>query len=1073
MKTHSEINIKKFYIEFHIVKLLKRYSLLLMLTIIPFSGNSFYLHANTMTPEKNNGFLKGTVIDLHNEPLIGATIYNKTTSKGTISDINGKFSINVNIGDILEISYVGYTKMVHEVKSFENIYITMTEDSHTVEEVVVIGYGVQKKASVTGAISSVNTKELMQSPQANISNALVGRMPGLTAVQKSGEPGNDQSIVRIRGIGSFSGSFDSDLQNPLVMVDGVEVTNYNNIDPNEIENVAILKDASATAVYGVRGANGVILITTKRGLVEKPKLSVSSNFAVNSFTNLRVPMDAYNWAVQYNNTRKYDGYLTGNYDPIFTPEEIQKFKDNSDPIFYPNTNWVDLLFKKQSLQNQHNINLRGGSERVKYFASLGVFTQGGLYNNTNLVPDYDAQVAYDRYNFRTNFDFKVTSRLSLSLNVSDQLEFNNRPVEDTGIILSYAFSHPPTNGPGIVDGKVIENLDGRYNYSRNPVTRLMINSGAHKIYSNQLNLSVKPTYDLGFILNGLSAHALVSYQQWNWQQTRYYKEVITYKAVKMPDGSPSYLPSGTPSPYSITESLNQRNRNYLEAGLDYNAQFGDHTVGALLLYNQTKDYNPNLLYKIPSAYTGLVSRVTYSYKNKYLAEFDMGYNGTENFAKGKRFGFFPAYSLGWVLSEEKFFPKNDIVTFVKIRGSYGEVGNDKIGGQRFLYLPTTYTYYTGENITNATSSNIAYYFGTVGIDYKKWDMTASEGTLGNPDLTWEKAKKMNIGADVHLWNSKIKITADVFKELRDNILANRGTVPVIVGTNLPAYNLGKMENSGFDGEISYYDKAGSFNYWIKGLFTFARNKILEMDEVIRRYPYMQRTGQSFQQYFGLIDEGFYNTWEEVNDPNRPVSMWNNNKLQPGDVKYIDVNGDGIINTYDMVPIGYGPFPEISYGFSFGGNFKNFDFSVLFQGAARVSKTASKKFYVGWQQGGSALDFLKDWSWSQEKYENGENITFPHVSSDRSQVHNYQNSTLWIRDASYLRVKNVELGYTLKEKLLKSLGIESARIYINGNNLLTWSSLWPGEDPEVPSYDDGNYEPYPLVKTMNVGLNINF
>ena len=1046
--------------------------LYLCLVFLLVSMTSVWAGNTIETTFANVKTLKGTVVDSKGEPLIGATVLVQGTTLGTITDVEGKFSVQASVGATLEFSYLGYSTVIYKVKTLGDIFITMTEDVHMVEEVVVVGYGVQKKETVTGAISSVNTKALVQSSQANISNALVGRLPGLTAVQKSGEPGNDQSIIRIRGIGSFAGSYDSDLQNPLVMVDGIEVANYNNIDPNEIENVAILKDASATAVYGVRGANGVILITTKRGMVEKPKLSVSTSYAINSFTNLREPMDAYNWAVQLNETRKYDGYLTGNYDPVFTDEEIRKFKDNSDPVFYPNTNWVDMLFKETSLQTQHNINLRGGTERVKYFASLGVFTQGGMYNNTDLVPDYDAQVRYKRYNFRTNFDFKVTKRLDVTLNVSDQLEFVNRPNEDTGVVLSYAFAHPPTSGPGVVDGKVIENLDGRYNYSRNPVTRIMINSGALKNYSNQLNVSVKPTYDLGFLLKGLSVHAMISYQQWNWHSTRYYKEVQTYKAVKKPDGSPSFLPQGTPSPYGLTESLSQRGRTYFEAGVNYSGEFGDHKVSALMLYNQTKDNNPNLLYKIPSAYTGLVGRITYSYKNRYLAEFNAGYNGTENFAKGHRFGFFPAYSLGWVLSEESFFPENKIVTYVK-RGSYGEVGNDKIGGQRFLYLPTAYTYNSSDNNSNATASNNAYHFGTIGLDYKKWDLTASEGKLGNPDLTWERAKKMNIGVDLYFWEGRIKFTGDYFRELRDNILANRGSVPVIVGADLPAYNLGKMKNYGFDGEISYNDRIGDFNYWIKGLFTFARNEILKMDEVDRAYPYMQRTGKPFEQYFGLIAEGFYNTWEEVNDPNRPVSIWNNNKLQPGDVKYKDVNGDGIINNNDMVPIGYSPFPEISYGFSLGGSYKNFDFSVLFQGAANSSKKASKKFYQGWQQDGSALDFLKDWSWTQEKYERGENITFPHVSANRSQEHNYQNSTLWIRDSKYLRLKNVELGYTFTNSILKKVHIESARIYVNGTNLLTWSGLWKGEDPEVPSYNDNNYEPYPIVRTVNMGLNINF
>ena len=348
--------------------------------------------AEALAQSSSQRFLTGVVLDENGYPLIGASVYVQGTTRGTITDADGNFSIAAKSGDVLEFTYLGYNKVTHKGKNMKPLTITMAENTQMMDEVVVVGYGVQKKETVTGAISSVETKELVQSSQANISNALVGRLPGLISVQKSGEPGNNQSILRIRGIGSFSGSYDSDLQNPLVMVDGVEVTNYDNLDPNEIDNVAILKDASATAVYGVRGANGVILITTKRGTEDKPKLSVSTNFALNSFTNLREPMDAYNWAVQLNNTRKYDGYLTGNDGRVFSEEEIQKCKDQSDPIFYPNTNWVDMLFKDMSLQTQHNINLRGGTDRVKYFASLGVFTQGGLYNNTRLVPDYDAHV---------------------------------------------------------------------------------------------------------------------------------------------------------------------------------------------------------------------------------------------------------------------------------------------------------------------------------------------------------------------------------------------------------------------------------------------------------------------------------------------------------------------------------------------------------------------------------------------------------------------------------------------------------------------------------------------------------
>lgn len=1047
-------------------------TIILISALFSVDANSAEGETATTAQKSNQMVISGIICDEEENPLIGVSVQIEGTTAGTFSDMDGRYSLPVpDKNAVLVFSYLGMNQQAIPVNGRRVINVTLADDVQSIEEVVVVGYGQQKKATVTGAISSVGSKELIQSAQANISNSLVGRMSGLIAVQKSGEPGRDQSIIRIRGIGSFADAYDSDLQNPLVMVDGIEVSNYNNISPNEIENVSILKDASATAVYGVRGANGVVLITTKRGALGRPKINFSTSYAITSFTNLRKNMNAYDWAREFNNTRKYDGYLTGNYEPKFTEEELEKFRTHSDPVFYPDTDWVKMMFKDRSHQSQHNISIRGGTEKVKYFASLGYFSQGGLYNNTNIVPDYDSQVTYDRYNFRTNFDFQVSKRLSIVLNVSDQMEYNKRPEQSAEYMLANAFAHPPTSGPGLVDGMVIENLEGRYNFIYNPLKGFFIAHGGWKIYSNQLNASGRVNYDLDFITPGLSMHAVLSYQNWNNHGTHYTKSVKTYKAIQQPDGTASFIPQGKDAAFGTTEQFDQRRRNYLEAGIDYMRSFGNHRFGSLLLYNQSKDYNPNLKFKIPNAYLGVVGRITYDYGGKYLAEFNMGYNGTENFAKGNRFGFFPAFSAGWVLTEEKFVPKNDIVTFAKIRGSYGEVGNDKIGGDRFLYLPTAYVYETADGNNN---DNVAYWFGTISDgSYNKWAMTASEGKLGNPELTWEKAKKMNIGADIQLWSDRIRISADYFRETRDNILTTKGTTPVIVAADMPAYNLGKMRNHGFDGDITFRDRVSSLNYWVKGIFTFARNKIIEMDEVQRAYPYLQRTGKPFEQYFGLIAEGFYNTWEEVNDVNRPVSSWNGNKLQPGDVKYRDINGDGIINEDDMGPIGYSRFPEISYGFSFGGDFKNFDFSVLFQGSARSSYQASSKMRQGWSEDGSAIDYLKDWSWTQERYENGEEIKLPHVSADPAQRHNYQNSTLWIRDAKYLRLKNVEVGYTLTGNFLKKLGLDSARIYVSGTNLLTWSGLWPGEDPEIPSYNDGNYEPYPIVKLVNMGLNINF
>ena len=1042
------------------------YALLFFSWTFLFNNSPLQSQNKSAVNQSDKTTLTGMVKDASGAPLPGVSVVVKGSTIGTVTNFDGAFSLKAPPpGSSLVFSFIGMEQQVVAVSKSTYLNVTLVEKSNLMSEVVVVGYGQQNKATFTGAISSVGTKGLVQSAQANVSNALVGRVSGLTAVQKSGEPGKDQSTLRIRGTGTFAGS-----QDPLIMVDGIETENYNAIDPNEIENVSILKDASATAVYGVRGANGVILITTRRGGVSKPKVSVSTNYASTSFANLRKHMNSYDWARSFNEARQYDGYLTGNYTPKYTEEEVEKYRTGSDPIFYPNTDWVKLIFKDNSTQTQQNININGGTDKVKYFISVGHFSQNGLYNNTNLLGGFDTQVKYERFNYRSNFDFQVTKNFSVTLNVSDQLEEKSGTSDGTNYVLANAFAHPPTSGPGIVDGKLIQNLVGQYNFIGNPLIGLVVGHGQLRNYNNQLNASTKFNLKLDDLVKGLSSHVTISYQNYNAHTLRYVKDMITYNAVRAEDGvSAVFIPQGLDSPFAINESYGKNRKEYLEAGLDYSNKFGNHNIGGLLLYNQSKYYSPSLAFLIPNSYQGVVGRLTYDYKSKYLAEINAGYNGTENFAEGKRFGLFPALSLGWLVSEEKFFKKNDIISFLKIRGSYGEVGNDKIGGDRFLYLPTSYLFSTASGNNN---DNVAYWFGTVGSNYTL-NTTSTEGKIGNPDLTWERAKKMNIGFDLTLWKDKIKITADLFKENRDNILTNKGTIPVIVGANLPAYNLGSMTNGGFDGEINFRDKISQFNYWFKGTYTFSRNTILNMDEVIQPYSYMQRTGQRYNQFFGYIAEGFYNTWEEVNDVNRPEYQANNNKIQPGDVKYKDINGDGLINYLDQVPIGYSDFPEVSYGFSFGGNYKGLDFSILFAGSGNASFMASKKSMKGFSEEGSAIDYLKDWSWTPERYAQGLPIKFPHLSANSGQVSNYQASTLWIRDASYLRLKNVEIGYTISGKILNKIGVSSARAFLNGTNLITWHNLFPGEDPEIPTYNDSNYEPYPIVRTINMGLNFNF
>lgn len=1000
----------------------------------------------------------GVVADSSGEPIIGASVrvQNVESTKGTITNVDGRFEITgPTTAFKIEISYMGFRKKVIDIVPKQNQYnIQLEEDTQLLDEVVVVGFGVQKKETVTGAISMVQTKDLVQSPQANVSNMLAGRMPGVLAVQRSGEPGDDYSTLRIRGVGTFATG--EGTQDPLVMVDGIETTNFNNIDPNEIESLSILKDASSTAVYGVRGANGVILITTKRGTQGKPQISYSGNFAVNKFTDIRETMNAYDYTRLYNEARKYDAYITGGYTPKFSDEDIEKYRTGEDPIFYPDVNWYDLMLRKSSFTTQHNVNVSGGVDRVKYFISAGYYNQQGLFNQTNLLEGYDVQSAYERFNFRSNLDFEVNKRLSIKLNIASQMETRTGNAGETGRLMEAIARANPIITPGVVDNKIVDLGSS----TENPLLNFYQN-GYRKDYRNHLNGSVGFKYKIPGV-EGLQFTATFSYESYYRHQQKYTKNPpLTYSVRRANDGELIFQPKTMEKPFSYSGEFGKNRRTYLEAGLNYNRTFlKNHTVTALLLYNQSSRVDPSLEYKVPNSYQGIVGRVTYDYKSRYLVEFNAGYNGTENFAEGRRFGFFPAYSVGWVVSEESFFPKTDIVSFLKVRGSYGEVGNDRIGGDRFLYLPTAYTTGGGQ-----------YYFGEVGSTYTSYTIS-NEGKIGNPYLTWERAKKSNIGVEASFWKNRIRITADYFLEKRDNILANRKSYPIIFGGSLSASNLGKMKNSGLDMDITFRGTYRDLNYWLRGNYTYAHNKIEYQDEVDVPWKYQHRTGQILGQYFGLICDGIYNTWDEVNDPNRPKSSWQNNKIQPGDLIYRDINGDGIINSDDEVPIGYSNFPEIVYGFSFGGDWKGFDFSVLFQGAGNVSLQNSRLFTRGFGENFSAPKSLLN-SWSKERYEQGLPIDFPHLSEgDVTQKHNYQNSTFWTRDASYLRLKNVEIGYTLSSKFLKKLQISSLRIFVNGTNLYTWSDMLQGVDPEA-AQQATNYESYPVTKVYNVGLNVKF
>ena len=703
-----------------------------------------------------------------------------------------------------------------------------------------------------------------------------------------------------------------------------------------------------------------------------------------------------------------------------------------------------------------------------------------MFKNTEIASGFDAQVRYKRYNFRSNFNFDVTKRFKVALDLSSQFENRNGNNANTSSIINSLIGTAPLGSPGIVDGRIVTLTPSGTlgDNGANPLTGLY-SRGYKTDFRNLLNGSVRLDHELDFITKGLSVHSIVAYQNFYRQINVYNKPLVSYQATRLPNNEIFYIKQLDEQPFSFSQQNPDRSRRTTaEFAFDYRRSFGGHNVTGLLLYNQIKTFDPAFAFGVPNGYQSYVGRTTYDFKGRYLAEFSAAYNGTENFAPGNRFGFFPSYSLGWVPTAEKFFPKNNVLSFLKIRGSYGEVGNDQLSGDfltnansRFLYRPTAFT----NNGPFASGAGF-YYWGVVGGNYAQYN-AIREGRANNPLLTWERALKSNLGIEANFWKSKINVVVDIFKETRDNILAVPQTVSAIAGTSLAAQNLGKMKNQGYEIDLTYRNNIKEFNYWVKGNFSFAKNTVLFQDEVTRAFAYQQRTGQQFGQLFGLVADGLYNTFEEVNDPKRPVSTFvGGNRIQPGDIKYIDQNGDGRIDFNDEVPIGNSTVPQKVYGVSLGGSWKGFDFSALFQGTGNVSLSYSRRANQAFfdVDPAAAAQYLSE-SWTQERFDAGLPIKFPRFAVGNGAngfTHNYVNSTYWIRDASYVRLKNIELGYTFNQAFLRKLKISSTRLYVNANNIYTWSNVLPGIDPETPNLG-ANLEPYPLVRTVNVGININF
>jgi TonB-linked SusC/RagA family outer membrane protein len=1055
--------------------------------------------------------IKGNIVDESNNPVYGAMVVGNNTAIGTTTDIDGNFQLSLpqNVSS-LKASYLGYTTQTVPVRNQQFFKIILKEDEKMLSEVVVVGYGAQKKGTLTGAISSVQSKSLIQSPTANISNALVGRVPGIVSNQSSGEAGFDATTIRIRGIATLNESG----REPLIVIDGIQssMAAMNALDPHEIESVSILKDASSTAVYGVKGANGVVIVTSKRGQQGKPSIHFSYRFGITKPVSLLKMLNSYDYAL-YRNEAILSDKDAGKNSYLFTDDELWKFKYNRDytpeevemmgltdsqkqqllnspALYYSSHDYIAEQFDNYAPQHQYNVNVSGGSDKVNYFFSLGNFSQKGNFNTD--YRDYSANSNYNRHNLRSNLDIDVHKNLKLSINFGGQFATQTGIVgsnNDGGASNEYArhkammvniLTNTPFVGPGIIDNNLVTSYissksplqsKGGYGYSG---VAALFNANLLTNNISRLNTNIRLNHLMDYLTRGLSVSGSVSYNDVYRKGVITANNVPTYSVYRNPNNPNELIfTGGGESPKTVTDNqYNYKwNQFYVEGKVDYNRTFGLHDVTGMLVMNAQKTFDPSLEYQVPAGLMGIASRITYKYDNRYLAELNVGYNGSENFPEKKRFGFFPAVSLGWIVTNEKFIPENDFLTWLKIRGSYGEVGNDKVGGKRYLYLPNQWAYLS-------KASGNGYSFGTTdGSSADPYYAGAYEYFVGNPDVTWERARKTNIGTDINFLKNRLQFVGDFFYEKRNNILWRLGTVPGIVATTLPPANIGEVTNKGYEIQLKWSDHIFQDLYYNIGFnMSYAVNRIDFKDEPSYLHEWMNETGFSLGQYKGYKTSGFYDSEEEAS--NRPYVSVDGNKVQAGDFRYVDIDGDGKIDANDQVPISYSNLPRYSFGGNFDIEYKGFSLSLLFTGSYKGSMPMTSFYILNpfYMNNGAAFYFQYDNHWTPEKAAQGIESTFPRASFRTYDSQNGAMNDMWIRSTQFLRLKNAEIGYSIKKLgALKQVGISNIRIYLNGNNLLTWGSQLPGGfDPEQEDSGGASFGYlYPPTRTVNFGVSIQY
>lgn len=1025
-----------------------------------------FIYAMSVSAQKKTVEVSGIISDTQGEPLIGVSVVVKDKpGLGVVSDTDGKYKIKVDAFQRLIFSYIGFQTQEHLIKD-ENIRldIIMQESKETVlNEITITGTGPQKKVTVTGAISTVDVQTL-KTPVSSISNALAGNVPGIMAMQRSGQPGSNTSEFWIRGISTFGGS-----SSALVLVDGFE-RSMDELNIEDIENFSVLKDASATAIYGSRGANGVILITTKKGKEGKVAVDAKAEYTWTTRTKTPKFVDGMTYAAMANEAR-----TTRNMKAVYTPQELMMIDEQLDPDIYPNVDWMDLLLKDGAPTYRASVNVKGGGSTARYYLSGSYLDEGGMYHVDKTMREYDTNANYQRYNYRLNLDMNLTSSTMIQVGIGGALEKTNHAGTTSDNIWYSLFGYNPITMPVMYSNgyiPVIQKEEENYLERRyNPWTTAT-QTGYSEVWKNTINSNVTLDQKLDFLTEGLKFIGRFGYDTYNYNYILRRKNPEMWRAERQRD-SDGNIVFNRLVPERLLEQFSAANgtrKEFLEAELSYGKTFGDHNIGGVLKYTQdhyvnTSRIDDDIMEGIARRHQGLAGNISYGYKSCYFVNFNFGYNGSENFAKGHQFGFFPAYSAAWNIAEENIIKDNiDRIGMFKIRYSYGEVGTDN-SSSRFPYLADYGSY---DRNTGAGSQSIDYNWGDINSAFRYPGLTFTRVSSNN--VTWESAKKHDLGVDLSLSGDKFGLTVDYFNERRDGIYMTRSYLSDMTGIqgSNPSANIGSVKTRGFDGNFKFNHKINQVDFQIRGNFTYSKNEITEADEMINRYPYLRRTGFRVDQAKGLIALGLFKDYDDIRNSPRQ-DFGDVRDIMPGDIKYKDVNGDGIVNDNDVVPIGATTRPNLIYGLGVSVTWNGFDFNLHFQGAGK-----SDFFINGYTiypfQFGEWGNILKDMADSNRwilGVNEDPNAEYPRLSYGGNN-NNYRPSTFWLRDGSYLRLKTLEIGYTLPKTLTSKLFLNKVRLHFIGQNILTFSKfkLW---DPEMGS---SNGQKYPLGKTLTFGLTVN-